>query len=88
LLKEIAASALMIFLDRDSILLYSPDGRRKLEDNLTEINIRNCCNVSILVDHLRVKSDGRLAGWRESGAICAGPANGRLVLHVRGRAGQ
>jgi hypothetical protein len=40
--------------------------------------------VSILVDHLRAKSDGRLAGWRESGAISAGPANGRLVLTSEG----
>jgi hypothetical protein len=40
----------------------SLDGRRKLEDNLTEINFRNSRNVLILVDHLRAKSDGKLAG--------------------------
>jgi hypothetical protein len=55
-LKEIAASELMIFFDD------SPDGRRKLENNLTEINFRRSCNVSIHVDLFRAKSDGKLEG--------------------------
>jgi hypothetical protein len=34
------------------------------------------------VDHLRAVSDGRLAGWRESGAIFAGPANTFIYIYI------
>jgi hypothetical protein len=62
LLKEIAATVLMIFFDRFNSPDDSPDGRRMLENNLTEVNFQSCCNVSILVEHLRVRSDDKLAG--------------------------
>jgi hypothetical protein len=46
----------MTFFDKDSILLSeSPNGRRKLKNNLTEINFLSSCNVSNLLDNLRAK---------------------------------
>jgi hypothetical protein len=51
----------MVFFDKE-YSINSPDGKRKSENNLTDINFHSSCNGSILVDHLRVKYDGKLAG--------------------------
>jgi hypothetical protein len=81
MLKEIAASALTIFFDKDSIL-------RTILLMVGESWITTLPKLPFgAVATFLAKSDSKLAVREKAELICAGPANGWLVLHV-GRAGQ
>jgi hypothetical protein len=75
LLNEIVTSALMIFFHDNS-----PGGRWKLKNKLTEIRFHGYY-VSILVDHLRASSDGKLAGYRGSRGYIGSAGQWEHVLH-------